>query len=868
MSRPPRRSLFKGLPPSVLSRLLSSLSQGLPRSVSSGFLRRPPHRFLSWLPHRLAPCLASGLLGCLACGQEPHPCGDPTTENDPARAAEVCTAHWQETGSADAGAAAARAAYLLCASGDEACDEEEVLAWPERLAGTPKEGAALTFAALLHRQRGEPRKEEAALERSAVLFGAHGEAARQAWSLYSLGYLAWEESRYQEALDRAVAAEEAARRGGDRSLEKQALGLQHTVLYAVGDLEGARWPLETLDSLARETPASDPRSRLEEARHLHQKANLSLEAGRLALARRDAEAALETGRGVEAEEGQLQEEKHRLLRAIHLNLAQIALRRGEASTARDHVEQAWTFAEAGGERTALLFYRARVALAEGRPAQARDDLQEALAADPVADWAWELELDLGEAWEALGNLDEAERAYRRSAAVVEALRSSLDAAALKPSLIERKRRPFEALFRLLVDQGRTREALEVTERARGRTFLEALAGASPREGPAQLHPLREASRRLAGLEALLPALQHAGAAPFSAAELQEALEDVPCLVFFEAEGVLWRLALLQSKDWGTATWHRVQPTAAEVEEAVDAFLADLDDEGQASRLGAALLGPPQGPLRLPPLQEPLHLLVDGALGRLPFAALRLPGGEGEAPLLAGRASFAFVPSLGGLASLRLRPQEARAGTLIAADSRGDLPEARQEAREVAGIFGEVRVLTGREVSRPALQRAWDVRLLHLATHTGLGPQGPWIALAEGELAAAALLEQGPAPPLTVLATCASAARPGRALWGSLGAAFLAAGSETVVASLTSVADDDARRFVLAFYRAGGAHRPAQALAQVQGELAASGRPAQAWAPFVTLGHGIHGAAAAWKVGSSGEASTISTGTGSPPPGEP
>src|SRR4030095_958313 len=91
------------------------------------------------------------------------------------------------------------------------------------------------------------------------------------------------------------------------------------------------------------------------------------------------------------------------------------------------------------------------------------------------------------------------------------------------------------------------------------------------------------------------------------------------------------------------------------------------------------------------------------------------------------------------------------------------------------------------------------------------------------------------PRLTVLASCASGVRPGRQMWGSLGAAFLAAGSRAVLASLWSIEDEQARELVLRFYAEGGAADPLGALARAQRVAIRRGQSPIYWAPFVLFG---------------------------------
>jgi CHAT domain-containing protein len=144
---------------------------------------------------------------------------------------------------------------------------------------------------------------------------------------------------------------------------------------------------------------------------------------------------------------------------------------------------------------------------------------------------------------------------------------------------------------------------------------------------------------------------------------------------------------------------------------------------------------------------------------------------------------------------------------------------------------------GAQATRHVLREASRSSVLHVATHAGHDALGPWLELADGRVHADAILDMQARPDLVVLATCLSAARPGDTMWGSLGAAFLAAGSQAVLATLWSVDDALTRRFVLRFYREGGASEPVEALARTQRAFIAAGEPASVWSPFVILGSG-------------------------------
>jgi CHAT domain-containing protein len=196
-------------------------------------------------------------------------------------------------------------------------------------------------------------------------------------------------------------------------------------------------------------------------------------------------------------------------------------------------------------------------------------------------------------------------------------------------------------------------------------------------------------------------------------------------------------------------------------------------------------------------------------------------------------ALVYAPGIGALAAGAGRSASA-APPMVLADPRGDLPAAAAEGRDVARLLG-TSALLGPAATRQALAAAAGASVLHIAGHAGWGPGGPWIELADGRSEPGTVLTSRVRPRLVVLASCASGLPAGRGLWGSAGTAFLAAGSEAVLASLGSVEDGAARELVLRFYREGGAADPPGGLARAQRALLAAGRPPSSWAPFVLLG---------------------------------
>ncbi|MFL6260920.1 MAG: CHAT domain-containing protein [Thermoanaerobaculia bacterium] len=732
----------------------------------------------------LVGCRRSGVQGCL----------DLTASHRYAAAAKRCGEVYYAAGrDPRAGAAAAQSHYALR-------HEDEVLTWVDRLAREKRVSPGVwSLAASVQERQGRLEEAERDYRRDVAVCRAAGDHARAADILYRLFHLSWGRSGYRATYLLASESLREAVESRDPKLQAFAVQAVYTALFEVGDLDGAR---RALDAAAPWIAGLD---RQTQARFLNNRGTVLAAQGRPALARREFERALELGAGG----------THELFRAVQLNLTEVLLDLGETGRAADHLAEAWKHVEPGRPPADSLFdYQVRIDLARGDLARAGRDLAAALGNEPDPEWAWDLEYRRGLLAEARGDLRTAESAYEKSVGIVEEMRRSLAFDDLKSWLLDRKREPFEALFRLRARSGRAREALEVADRAQARTFLDAfLQGSSSAGAPLE---------RLEGLGSLLPAMsQSPVAAPQPIGQVLKAFGDRHGLIYFEAADDLWRIVVAGGKV-------RLQPVAVrapEVRRLAEEFLAHPEDARRAERLGELLLPPGS----LPERGRTVYVAADGILGNLPFAALRREG-----RYLVEDRPLVSVPSLSALAALEKPRGEAAESSLVLADPRGDLPAAMAEGRDVARLLG-CPVRTGREATAGEMRRASRARALHLATHAGLGPRGSWLELAGGQVSASEIVAGRIGPRLVVLASCASGARPGRQMWGSLGASFLAAGSRSVLASLWSVEDAPTRELILGFYSEGGTSDPAGALARAQRVAIGRGLSPKIWAPFVLLG---------------------------------
>lgn len=754
-----------------------------------------------WRTRVCALGLAAMLAGCRQSGVQS--CLDLTAAARYEKAAALCAGVYAAKGDSRAGASTVLAHYSL-GHGDE------VLAWVDRLAKDGKlRPGVWGLAAAVHLQRGEVEVADREYRSDLALHQAKGDNQRAADTLIRLADLAWHRSRYRESFLFFRSALEEAVKAKDRNLEELSARGIYNVLYSVGDLKGAWQALESAGELAGK---QDPGG---QAWIFANRGNVLTDEGRLALARRDFEQALALA--TEATDREF-------FRSTHLNLTNIHLRLGDIARASHHLEEAWKYAEPGEPTPSLLYYRARLALAQGRPADAVQAVTTALSQDPAPDWVWDLEYQRGRAEEAHGDLKAAEVAYKKSIEVVEGMRRSLAFDDLKTWLLDRKREPFEALFRLQARSGRAEEALATAEKALARTLLDALLYAHSAEGSPGGAPWSPdvAAARLGDLELLLPVMSESPVAALQPIrQVLSAFGNRHGLVYFEAGDEVWLATVARQE----VRLHPLTLPAARIRQMADRFLAHPEDAGVAGQLGETLL-----PLEALPKQgQTVYVIADGILGNLPFAALRRAG-----RYLAEDHPVSLLPSLNALAALESRGAKAPGPPVVLSDPRGDLPAAAMEGRAVARLLaGSLRAADA--ATSGELARAANARILHLATHTGLSARGPWLLLADRRLEASEIVTRRIGPRLVVLASCASGVRPGRQMWGSMGAAFLAAGSRAVLASLWSVEDRQTHEFVLRFYTEGGASDPAGALARAQRVAIGRGQSPTLWAPFVLFG---------------------------------
>ncbi|HEU4425959.1 MAG TPA: CHAT domain-containing protein [Pilimelia sp.] len=259
---------------------------------------------------------------------------------------------------------------------------------------------------------------------------------------------------------------------------------------------------------------------------------------------------------------------------------------------------------------------------------------------------------------------------------------------------------------------------------------------------------------------------------------------------------------------------------ADAEEAVLRLRADLDAQaGRAMparlaeavaaatrRDAAALAGIVLDPLLDLVGDRDLVVVPTGVLVTVPWAAL--PGCDGRPVTVAPSATTWYA------SRLRRPPAGDRVPTLLVAGPGNDRGYA--EVRAIAATRPHATVLTGPAATPEATLRRLDgAGVAHLAAHGHHATDNALFStldLTGGPLMGYDLQRVGTVPPVVVLSCCdlgLNDVRPGDETLG-MATALLSAGSATVVASVSRVADATAMAVMTGFHGAVGRGRPAAA----------------------------------------------------------
>lgn len=679
----------------------------------------------------------------------------------------------------------------------------EALAIAEQLVDTSLSADAAYLAGYVHYER------DSALEQGLARrwfmqalhgyqrAGRHADASRAAGML---AYLAEVESQFGDELQMAQLAVAEAERSGDTAVRGRAMSSLAEAYDWTGMASAAR------DSFLRAEELDEPWP--DELAHIYFKhAGFLLDLGtpddlETSLRYIDASAAARNLALALGRDRQVAP----LALALRLNRADALSQLGRLDAADREIAAATR--ELGpspdAEQTARVhLVEGYVAARRGDPATAEVRFSQADDGSLGEDYRWRIALELARSYRAAGHADQAECAYGAAIVTIEQLRGAATRIELRPWMLERRRLPYAELLALLVEQRRTIDALVVAESLHARAWLDAVLGGAGERTTAER--ALAAARILQRLRVASP--------PLDGASLMSTVGDREALVFLTIGAVTWRAHVVR----GIVAFEQLP---AETLALARQFNAAPGDTATSEQISAALL-----PADLADSRLPLYVIATGPLADLPFAALRQRG-----HYLIDERPVARLP---GLAVLRTPASNWDQRAIFLGDSRGDLPDAAHEVRELAAAMG-VSASVGPAASRQVLASARGARILHIAAHGLTTSAGRAIALADGNLTAADVLDAGLDPQVVVLSGCATAASDDAESWDGFPSAFLAAGSRYVVATLRSVDDAPAAQVIEAYYAQPASMNPIERLAGAQRQVART-LPVTVWASFAAWG---------------------------------
>jgi CHAT domain-containing protein/Tfp pilus assembly protein PilF len=323
-------------------------------------------------------------------------------------------------------------------------------------------GDVLQARALLASQQTDSASAEQLYQRSLLFARSHGDKFLEATSLLNLGDESLAAAHFDEAIDRSLAASQAAKTAGAKVVEQIALGNIGWAYYRLGDADRA---LELFLEAEKQSEVNDP---------LDQGAWLT-DAGYVYMTARKFELARESfGRALEIEQGlNSKEEIYNVERA----LARLAVETGD-DNATYYAEQALAIARASGNHLNELY----PTLVEGQVAAHRGDVTKArqvfqgIESDPVCPvfLRWEAEHSLAQLDEDAKQSDAADHEYRAALATFEAARSTVRHEDFQLSFLTNAASIYDDYVHFLVARGKAAEALRWADFSRARTLSEGL----------------------------------------------------------------------------------------------------------------------------------------------------------------------------------------------------------------------------------------------------------------------------------------------------------------------------------------------------------------------------------------------------------
>lgn len=685
-----------------------------------------------------------------------------------------------------------------------------------------------------------------------------GDAVLRAEALLVLSFVEWARGNYFASLEAQAQARDLAEAADDRVLLAQAANQLGLVRWAVNDLEGAREALDEALGFAQGPLLLRDRASILNNRGLVERSDR-----RFADALRFFQQAL-------AIDDQQENDWGRAYALRNIGIARTM--DGRPRQAIEPIERAAALSEAIGD--AANHAKSLLALAEARRLAgdpSADEYAEALAMArqlPLPEVEWRALSGQAQLALAAGDGVRARALLEESIGVIEGLRARIRIQDQQDGFLLDKLDVYNQLIGLQLDAGLEREALETSERSRGRNLLDLLgaqsvevADASSNEALRRAAELRdridEAQARLGSaglgtertqaereLEELRRDRRRVLADLRAADPLAASLAEAPTIRVEELQGLLepeTRLVVYHVLSNEVVAWivgpesfaaSRTRVDAGDLSSAIAQFRSELQSFGELGPARTRLSEWITQPLRphLPAEVVRIGVAPHRELHQVPFAALDL----GREPLIARMGVF-HTPSASVLRhTMERRARIADAGSpRVLALGNPDLgnpafslPFAEKEVERLEWSFPEAEILTGaRATAARFVAEAPSFQIVHIASHGEFDPDDPMFSGLEladdparsGRVTARDIFPLPLGADLVALSACQTGL--GRLSNGDdvvgLNMAFLHAGARQVLSTLWRVDDVSTALLVKHFYRNAPEADRAEALRRAQ-----------------------------------------------------
>lgn len=598
------------------------------------------------------------------------------------------------------------------------------------------------------------------------------------------------------------------------------------------------------------------------------------------------------------------EEQHFQAEAL-LRLALVHRDQQRAKDAAREIGEALAIARETGARPVeaeALFARADLNRRTGQPKQALDGFsaaETAIAKTGDPDLQWQIHFGRALAHKALGDKVAAIEELTAAVQLIESVRNRLREQRFRAGYVEDKYEVYVELVRLQLETGRTEDAFLSAERLRARNYSEQLVDRGPavlsegdrREETRLRERIRQLQRAVADEEGqgqptsrqlalatlsdelMLAEREYQAflddrADPVADGGLHDAIPSTASIQSHLAAGealleyvvgseTLFVFVLTQGGVFAKSLPQGRSDLSVRISLLRDLTRRPGDDRWYkpAAALSSILIKPLHEAGWLRNVRQ-LYVVPHGVLNYLPFALLPQQD-AGNRQLLIDRYTIAFLPTAAALLQ-KDRAAHLPRSLLAMAPARSKLRYAPDEARSVDALFRpHSKLLIGVGATESRFKSlAGQYRVLHLATHGFFNRLNPMLSGVEleiddandGMLQVHEVLDLRLDAELVTLSACETALGSGYFAEVPAGdefigmtRAFLAAGSESVLATLWEVDDRSSVRLMTRFYEhqqsANGSRNKVDALAMAQRELIASRELDHPyyWAPFMLVG---------------------------------